>query len=90
MDLKTQGVWNGHPRHFVIDNSTDFEGKLARVQAQAARLVGLPAVPKGADRWFLRSKPDLAAFTVPYETTRVRKVGNGESKSEVCMVCVCV
>lgn len=74
MDLKTQGVWNGHPRHFVIDNSTDFEGKLARVQAQAARLVGLPAIPRGADRWFLRAKPDFSAFTVPYETTRVRKV----------------
>ncbi len=75
VDVKTQGVWNGHPRHFVIDNSTDFEGKLARVQAQAARLVGLPAVPKGADRWFLKSKPDFSRFTVPYETTRVRKVG---------------
>jgi len=74
VDVKTQGVWNGHPRHFVIDNSTDFEGKLARVQAQAARLVGLPAVPKGADRWFLKSKPDFSRFTVPYETTRVRKV----------------
>ena len=74
MDLKTQGVWNGHPKHFVIDNSTDFEGKLARVQNQAARLVGLPQLPRGADRWYLRTPPDPARFTVPYEKTHVRKV----------------
>lgn len=74
VDLKTQGVWNGHPKHFVIDNSTDFEGKLARVQNQAARLVGLPQLPRGADRWYLRRPHDPACFTVPYEKTQVRKV----------------
>ncbi len=74
VDLKTQGVWNGHPRHFVIDNSTDFEGKLGRVQNQAARLVGLPQLPRGADRWYLLTPPDTQRFTVPYETTQVRKI----------------
>ncbi|EKU20288.1 hypothetical protein NGA_2017900, partial [Nannochloropsis gaditana CCMP526] len=74
VDMKTQGVWNGHPRHYVIDNSTDFEGKLARVQDEAARLVGLPQLPRGADRWFLRKKPKPDSFTVPFEKTQVRKV----------------
>lgn len=28
VDLRSQAVWNGHPRHFVLDNCSDFDGKL--------------------------------------------------------------
>lgn len=55
MDLRSQAVWNGHPRHFVIDNSTCFEGKMERLQQKAAQLVGLPHVPSEPDRFWLKS-----------------------------------
>ena len=30
-DNRLLGIWAGHPRHFRIDNSTDFDGKMARL-----------------------------------------------------------
>lgn len=53
LDLKTQGVWNGHPRHYVIDNRSDFEGKMQRVERLAAKLVGLPHLPRVGHRFKL-------------------------------------
>lgn len=31
LDLATQKAWSNHPKHTIIDNSTDFEGKLNRL-----------------------------------------------------------
>lgn len=30
LDRKTLGAWSGHPKHFEVDNSTDFDGKIAK------------------------------------------------------------
>jgi hypothetical protein len=58
-------VWNGHPRHYVFDNSTDFEGKLARIEYKAAKLVGLPHLPRGDDKFHLRSVSGPFLFQSP-------------------------
>ena len=31
LDSRTEDAWSDHPHHRVIDNSTDFEGKIARL-----------------------------------------------------------
>lgn len=43
VDHKTQKAWVGHPHLYVIDNSTDFEGKMSRLIDVIAKIVGLPS-----------------------------------------------
>ncbi len=54
MDLKILSAWVGHPKVFIIDNSTDFDGKMNRVVTSICRLLGVPR-PKQIDRKFLVS-----------------------------------
>lgn len=44
VDRRTGTVWSGHPRRVVIDNSTDLDGKLARV-CEAVMPLALQAPP---------------------------------------------
>lgn len=39
LDRKILTCWRGHPHHRVVDNSTDFEGKLARATRHVLELV---------------------------------------------------
>lgn len=43
LDKATENAWHGHIRHTFIDNSTDFEGKIMRVQQTIASLLGIPS-----------------------------------------------
>ncbi|XRA98300.1 AAA family ATPase [Pycnococcus provasolii] len=52
LDEKTQKAWKGHPRHFVVDNSTDFTGKIRRVTQAIAEVVGLPESASDVRRRF--------------------------------------
>ena len=59
-DARTQLCWARHPRQIVFDNSAvdlGFEGKLRRVVEAAARLVGLPVLPKSTRKFILHVKP---------------------------------
>ncbi len=59
LDARTQAAWIGSPHLRVIDNSTDFEGKMRRLKAALARILGIP-VPLEIERKFLlRRMPDL-------------------------------
>lgn len=51
-DLRTRTAWAGHPHMRVIDNSTDFQGKIARVLGACARVLGIPE-PLEIERKFL-------------------------------------
>ena len=31
LDHRVRDAWSGHPHHVIIDNSTDFDGKLERL-----------------------------------------------------------
>src|SRR3990167_11439485 len=48
-DQRTLGAWVGHPHLRIIDNSTDFEGKMRRSLAAIARMLGIP-VPLEIER----------------------------------------
>ncbi len=43
VDERLRHAWQGHPKLQVIDNSTDFHGKLHRVHSAVCEVVGLPA-----------------------------------------------
>lgn len=55
-DKKTLNIWIGHPHLRVIDNSTDFKGKLNKVVAEVYSLLGIPE-PVEIERKFLIRKP---------------------------------
>lgn len=56
MDNKTLRSWIGHPHLRVIDNSTDFDGKIQRVLNEIFSMLGEP-VPTEVERKFLIQKP---------------------------------
>lgn len=77
MDKKTQRAWVGHPRMYVLDNSTDFEGKLQRLVEFVAKLVGLPTnLSRRTAKFLLKKGPSLDAFPpeIDYHLFEVEKV----------------
>ena len=94
IDNRLLSVWTGAPHLRVIDNSTDFEGKLKRLLIETLAVVGIPE-PLEIERKFLIFYPDLSLLNnmhacrrVPLSQTyldtpeegrfRVRKRGEGE------------
>ncbi len=53
IDLRTQESWLGHPRFKIIDNSTDFEGKIKRTFSAIARFLGIPDAPPTAEKYLV-------------------------------------
>ena len=53
IDLRTQESWLGHPRFKIIDNSTDFQGKIKRTFSAIARLLGIPDVPPTREKYLV-------------------------------------
>ena len=58
LDDKLIAAWTGHPHFRVIDNSTDFEGKLKRLIAEISLFLGEPE-PFEIERKFLIEYPDI-------------------------------
>ena len=58
MDDKLISAWTGHPHFRVIDNSTDFEGKMKRLISEISTFLGEPE-PFEIERKFLIEYPDL-------------------------------
>jgi len=76
LDLRLQEAWIGHPKLIVIDNSTDFEGKLQRLVARLSALIGLPTTRKKFRKYVLSSPFTTSCIpaTVKFETFEVEKV----------------
>ncbi len=51
LDKRTQMAWMGHPHHYIIDNSTNFETKMKRALAAFARTLDMPE-PTETERKF--------------------------------------
>lgn len=57
-DIKTMNAWTGHPHLRVIDNSTDFDGKMKRLIREIAAYLGEPE-PFEIERKFLIEYPSI-------------------------------
>ncbi|HEY4519473.1 MAG TPA: AAA family ATPase [Candidatus Paceibacterota bacterium] len=66
LDKRTIESWSGHPRAHIIDNSTDFSGKMRRFQQLLARSLDMPE-PLEKERWFvvLNFRPDFIPAGTP-------------------------
>lgn len=60
LDAKTATAWLGHPHHIMVDNSTDFAGKMARALRALSRKLHMPE-PTEIERKFLVTnfRPEL-------------------------------
>ena len=77
VDQKTQRAWLGHPHLHVIDNSTDFEGKMSRLIDIISNIVGLPSnLKRTTTKFLLKCRPDLSQFPddIHYQIFDVEKV----------------
>ncbi len=58
LDRRVIEAWTGHPHFRIIDNSTDFEGKLSRLTSEISAFLGEPE-PLEIERKFLIEYPDI-------------------------------
>ncbi len=63
-------VWTGHPHLRVIDNSTDFEGKMQRLIDEIATFLGVVA-PYQIERKYLIKYPDIEWLEAQPHSQRV-------------------
>lgn len=61
LDDRLVSVWTGHPHLRIIDNSTDFEGKMKRLIMEISAFLGEPE-PFETERKFLIEYPDINAL----------------------------
>ncbi len=59
LDDRLIAAWTGHPHLRIIDNATDFEGKMKRLIAEISSFLGEPE-PYEIERKFLIEYPDIA------------------------------
>jgi predicted ATPase len=73
LDFKVLNAWVGHPNMRIIDNSTDFHGKMKRTINQVCKVIGAPK-PAAETRKFLISDslPSLP-LDVPFERISVEQ-----------------
>ncbi len=73
-DRKTLHAWTGHPHLRVIDNSTDFEGKISRAMNEVYSLLDEP-FPLRSQHKFLIKKPSLEDLSqhTSYSVTHVMR-----------------
>ena len=57
-DTKTIEAWTGHPHFRIVDNSTNFEGKMKRLIREICAVLGEPE-PHEIERKFLIEMPDI-------------------------------
>ena len=55
IDQKIRESWLGHPHFKIIDNSTDFEGKISRAFSAISHFLGLPAPLQITEKFLVKS-----------------------------------
>ena len=68
-DRKTLKAWIGHPHFRVIDNSTDFDGKMSRLMSEIYSFLGLPT-PIETERKYLIKMPNLDDILSKYNAVK--------------------
>lgn len=70
MDDRTIEAWSAHPRHYIIDNSVDFEDKINRAIAQIYRILG-ESVPEQGKKKYLVAMPDCEKICAEHNARQI-------------------
>lgn len=71
LDERLHDAWVGHPHLRVIDNSTDFAGKILRVLAAITGVVGVPEPVEVERKFLVKTAP--AAFPMKTEEVEIEQ-----------------
>ena len=85
LDDKIISAWTGHPHFRVIDNDTDFDGKLRKLLTEITSFLGEPE-PYETERKFLIEYPDTAFLSSLENCQRIEIIQtylNSEDGSEI-------
>lgn len=80
-DKRTRDVWVGHPHMRIIDNSTDFAGKLKRLYQEICVVLGIP-VPIECERKFLVRIKDPSAIPAHAQRISIEQIYIDSSSDE--------
>jgi CYTH domain-containing protein/predicted ATPase len=83
LDARLREAWVGHPHLRVIDNSTDFAAKVARVVQAMCRVVGVPAPLEIERKFLLRRAPGplpLRAEEIEIEQTYLATADGSQAR----------
>jgi CYTH domain-containing protein len=85
LDRRTRESWLGHPHLKIIDNRTDFEGKIRRAFTAIAQLLGIPAPSARKERFIVRGIVDEELPT--HQAVRIEQVylRSTNRDEEVCI-----
>ena len=70
VDKKIIKAWTGHPHFRVIDNSTNFDGKMDRLMIEIFSILGEP-IPSEIERKYLIEMPNLDLLKDTYTLNKV-------------------
>lgn len=84
-DKRTRDVWVGHPHMRIIDNSTDFAGKLKRLYQEICIVLGIP-VPIECERKFLVRIKDQNAIPAHAQRISIEQIYLASSVNEIIRI----
>lgn len=83
LDARLRHAWVGHPHLRVVDNSTDFAGKVRRVIEAVCRVTGVPQPVEVERKYLVRKAPDVLpvrAEELEIEQTYLLSPDGGEAR----------
>ncbi len=83
LDAAVRNAWVGHPHLRVVDNSTDFPGKVRRVIEAVCRVTGVPEPVEVERKYLVKRAPDVLpgrAEEVEIEQTYLLSPDGGEAR----------
>jgi CYTH domain-containing protein/predicted ATPase len=83
LDARLRHAWVGHPHLRVVDNSTDFAGKVRRVIEAVCRVTGVPEPVEVERKYLVRKAPDVLpvrAEEVEIDQTYLAAPDGGEAR----------
>jgi CYTH domain-containing protein/predicted ATPase len=84
-DRRTRDVWVGHPHMRIIDNSTDFAGKLKRLYQEICIVLGIP-VPIECERKFLVRIKDPNALPNHAQRISIEQIYIASDEDEITRI----
>jgi CYTH domain-containing protein/predicted ATPase len=72
-DARTRAAWLGHPHLRVIDNSTDFEGKMRRLLNIIRGILGIPVALEMEKKFIINSPLHLGNIPCPCQVIEIEQ-----------------
>ena len=74
VDRWIKNAWLGHPHYRIIDNSTDFNGKMRRLLEVIKKALGIPEKIEAERKFLVHSPPDKIGLPVPSMPIEIRQM----------------